>query len=72
MEGKSSEINYVTNTLLANGYPPAVISNVSKKEKPSPESSPSPEESVGMFLIWLKINPSSGPAFLMFVGSRNP
>ena len=34
MERKLSEINYVTNTLLANGYPPAVISNVSKKTFP--------------------------------------
>ena len=33
MEGKSSEVNHVTNALLANGYPPAVISNVLKKKK---------------------------------------
>ena len=32
LEGKSSEVNYVTNTLLANGYPPAVISNVLKEK----------------------------------------
>lgn len=36
MEGiKSSEIyNWVTNTFLAKGYPPAVISNVLKKTFP--------------------------------------
>ena len=30
MERKSSEVYHVTNALLANGYPPAVISKVSK------------------------------------------
>ena len=36
MERKLSEVNYVINPLLANGYPPAVISNILKK-KPSPK-----------------------------------
>ena len=46
LEGKSSEVDYVTNALLANGHPPAVISNVLKNKikKPSPELIPSPEE----------------------------
>ena len=49
MEGRSSEVNYVTNALLANGYQPAVISHVLKMKKPSPELIPSPEELVGLF-----------------------
>ena len=37
MEGKSTEFIYVTNALIANGYPPAVISNSGfKKEKTFP------------------------------------
>ena len=55
MEGKSSEIIHVTNALLANGYPPAVISKVLKRKKPSPELVPSPEELVGMFLSLTEI-----------------
>ena len=66
MEGKSSEVNHVTSTLLANGYPPAVISNVSKKKKPSPELIPLPEEMVGMFFNLIE-NKSTTMACLPYV-----
>ena len=66
LEGKSSEAKHVTNALLANGYPPAVISNVLKKKKPSPELIPSPEELVGLFFNLIE-NKSTAMACLPHV-----
>ena len=49
--GKSKELIYVTNALESNGYHQSFISNILKK-KPLPETTPSPEELVGMFFKW--------------------
>ena len=51
-EGKTRETNHVRTALEANGYPPAVISNILNK-KPPPSTVPPPEELVSMFFKWL-------------------
>ena len=54
-EGKSLEVNYVTNALLANGYPHAFISNVIKKKKIFPGIYSNTGRISGLvFLFWLK------------------
>lgn len=50
-EGKTRETNHVRAALEANGYPPAVISNILNK-KPPPSTVPPPEELVSMFFKW--------------------
>ena len=50
-EGKTREISNVRATLEANGYPPAVISNILNK-KPPPSTVPPPEELVSTFFKW--------------------
>ena len=50
-DGKAKEIKHVRDALKVNGYPPLVISNNLKK-KNSTETTPSPEELVGMFYKW--------------------
>ena len=47
-EGKTRETNHVRTALEANGYPPAVISNILNK-KPPPSTVPPPEELVSIF-----------------------
>ena len=65
--GKSKELIYVSNALESNGYPPSFISNILKK-KPPPETTPSPEELVGMFLKWADpSNSDSGFAVLPYI-----
>ena len=50
-EGKTRGTNHVRTALEANGYPPAVISNILNK-KPPPSTVPPPEELVSMFFKW--------------------
>jgi len=65
--GKSKELIYVSNALESNGYPPSFISNILKK-KPPPETTPSPEELVGMFFKWADpSNSDSGFAVLPYI-----
>ena len=65
--GKSKELIYVSNALESNGYPPSFISNILKK-KPPPETTPSPEELVGMFFKWADpSNSDSGFAVLLYI-----
>ena len=47
IEGKACETNHVSEALKANGYPPAVISNILKKK--TTLTTPPPEELVSMF-----------------------
>ena len=70
-EGKLSEVNHVTNALLAKGYPAAVMSNVLKKKKRSPELIPSPEELVGLFFNLIE-NKSTAMACLPVCGVTEP
>ena len=72
MEGKLSEVNYVSNALLANCYPPAVISNVLKKKKPSPELIPSPEEFVGIFFNLIENKSTATARLPYFRGITEP
>ena len=52
-DGKSKEIQHVTNALKANGYPSSIISNIlKKKKKPPTQTIPTPEELVGLFFKW--------------------
>ena len=73
LEGKSSEVNHVTNALLANGYLPAIISNFFYKKKTSPKLIPLPEELVGLFFNLIE-NKSTAMACLpfLFVVSQSP
>ena len=64
---KSKELTYVTNALVSNGYPQSFISNILEK-KPPPETTPSPEELVGMFFKWIDPpNPYHGFAVLPYI-----
>ena len=65
--GKSKELIYVSNALESNGYPQSFISNILKK-KPLSETTPSPEELVGMFFKWADpSNSDSGFAVLPYI-----
>ena len=64
--GTSKELIYVTNALESNGYPQSFISNTLKK-KPPPETTPSPEELVGMFFKWADPNSDRGFAVLPYI-----
>ena len=68
-EGKTCETNHVRTALEANGYPPAVISNILNK-KPPPSSVPPPEELVSMFFKWADpSNTYQGFACLPYISS---
>ena len=73
-QGKNTEINHVTDALLAN-YPSDIISNILKKKfsKPPTHAIPSPEELVCMFFKWAAPQENSNSyAVLPFINvSRN-
>ena len=75
-QGKNTEINHVTDALLANNYPSDIISNILNKKfsKPPTHAIPTPEELVCMFFKWAapQENPNSYAVLPFINGVTQP
>ena len=75
-QGKNTEINHVTDVLLANNYNSDIISNILKRKfsKPPMHAIPTPEELVCMFFKWAvrQENPNSNAVLPFINGVTQP